>query len=53
MNTLDIYIEKGIEKGKEQVVKNLLAVGKFSVAEIAGFVAVSEAFVRKVRSTLK
>lgn len=65
MNTLDIYIEKGrkeglekgiekgIEKGKEQVVKNLLAAGKFSVAEIAGFVLVSEAFVRKVRSTLK
>ncbi|SDD55215.1 hypothetical protein [Niabella drilacis] len=39
MNTLDIYIEKGrqegIEKGKEQV-KNQLATGKFSIAELPG-----------------
>ncbi|MGJ7030478.1 hypothetical protein [Niabella hirudinis] len=51
MNTLDIYIEKGrkegIEKGKEQVVNNLLATGKFSVSEIAAFTGVSEAFVKK------
>ncbi|MGC4232699.1 MAG: hypothetical protein QM594_06945 [Niabella sp.] len=57
MNTLDIYIEKGreegIEKGKEQVVKNLLAAGKFSIAEIAGFAGVSEAFVKKIQTTLK
>ncbi|WP_300596427.1 Rpn family recombination-promoting nuclease/putative transposase [Niabella sp.] len=51
MNTLDIYIEKGrkegIEKGKEQVINNLLATGKFSVAEIAAFAGVTEAFVKK------
>lgn len=53
MNSLDFYIEKGIEKGKEQVVKNLLASGKFSIAEIAGFAGVTEAFVKKIQTTLK
>lgn len=57
MNTLDIYIEKGrkegVEEGKEQVVKNLLAAGKFSIAEIAGFAGVTEAFVKKIESALK
>lgn len=53
-------LEEGIEKGREEgigqksymVVKNLLAVGKFSIAEIAGFADVSEAFVKKVQADL-
>ena len=51
MSTLAIYIEKGrkegIKKGKEQVVKHVLATGKFSIAEIAGFAGVTEAFVKR------
>ncbi|MFT4092670.1 MAG: Rpn family recombination-promoting nuclease/putative transposase [Niabella sp.] len=65
MNTLDIYIEKGrkegmekgiekgMEKGKELVVGNLLAASKFTLSEIANFAGVTEAFVKKVRTTLK
>ena len=45
--------EEGIEIGKEQVVKNLLTAGKFSISEIAGFAGVTEAFVKKVRAALK
>lgn len=56
---------KGIEKGKEEgkkegekkksyeVVKNLLAANKFTIAEIANFANVTEAFVKKVKKTLK
>lgn len=43
-------IEQGIEQGKEQVVKNLLATGKFTIAEIANFADVPESFVKKVRT---
>ena len=46
-------IEIGMERGKEQVVKNLLAADKFSISEIAGFAGVTEAFVKKVRAALK
>jgi hypothetical protein len=56
MNTLDIYIEKGrkegIEKGKEQIVQNLISTGKFTVQEIANLGGVPEAFVKKVRSSM-
>lgn len=45
-------IEKGIEKGKKEVVGNLLAAGKFSVSEIANFASVTEGFVQKVRADL-
>ena len=45
--------ERGMEKGKEQVVKNLLAADKFSISEIAGFAGVAEAFVKKIRVSLK
>jgi predicted transposase/invertase (TIGR01784 family) len=52
---------KGIEKGKEEgekkksyeVVKNLLAANKFTIAEIASLANVTEAFVKKVKKTLK
>ncbi|HWK07104.1 MAG TPA: hypothetical protein VNS58_25900 [Puia sp.] len=58
-------IEKGIEKGMEkgkiegeekksfEIVKNLLAANKFTIAEIANFANVTEAFVKKVKKTLK
>jgi hypothetical protein len=41
--------EKGIEKGKGLVVTNLLAAKKFTIAEIANFGGVTEAFVKKVK----
>lgn len=49
----EIGIEKGIEKGKLQVVQNLLNAGKFTIAEIAGFAGVTEAFVKKVKGKKK
>jgi predicted transposase/invertase (TIGR01784 family) len=41
--------EEGIEKKSYEVVKNLLSIGKFTIAEIANFASVSEFFVRKVK----
>ena len=46
-------IEKGIEKGKKAIVKNLLLKTDFTIAKIAGLTNVTEAFVRKVKKTLK
>jgi predicted transposase/invertase (TIGR01784 family) len=50
-------IEVGLEKGREEktfkVVENLLAAGKFTLAEIANFADVSEAYIRKVKKDLK
>ncbi len=54
-------IEKGIEQGIEQTelkkntefVTNLLETKQFSISQIANFANVSEAFVRKVKKTLK
>lgn len=46
-------IEQGIEKGKEQIIKNLLSTDKFTVAEIANFANITEAYVRRVRKSLK
>ena len=46
-------MEKGIEKGKEIFVKNLLLNTKFSIAKIATLSNVTEAFVKKVKKTLK
>lgn len=48
-----ITFEEGVEKGKEQVVKNLLAADKFTIAEIANFAGVTEAFVKKVKEGSK
>jgi metal-dependent amidase/aminoacylase/carboxypeptidase family protein len=44
---------KGEEKKSYEVVKNLLAANKFTIAEIAIFANVTEAFVKKVKKTLK
>jgi predicted transposase/invertase (TIGR01784 family) len=46
-------IEKGIEKGKEAFVKNLLLNTDFTIAKIASLSNVTEAFVKKVKKTLK
>ena len=43
--------ERGIEKGKTEVVKNLIAIGKFNTEEIANFAGVDQGFVLKVMKT--
>jgi hypothetical protein len=55
MSTLDIYIEKGIEKGRQETeekknyefVKSLLLAGRFTSAKIAKFASVSEEYMWK------
>ncbi|WP_153797270.1 hypothetical protein [Foetidibacter luteolus] len=42
-------LEQGLEEAKTTVVKNLLSADRFTIAEIAGFAGVTEAFVRKVK----
>ena len=44
---------KGIEKGKAAVVKNLLINTDFTIAKIAELSDTTEAFVKKVKKTLK
>ena len=48
--------ETAIEKGKYEksveIVKNLLATGKFTITEIAKYAGVTEDFVRKVKENL-
>ncbi|MCE7043551.1 hypothetical protein [Dyadobacter sp. CY312] len=46
-------IEKGREEGKADVIKNLLAIGKFSTMEIANFTNVTPSFVLEVEKSLK
>jgi predicted transposase/invertase (TIGR01784 family) len=46
-------IEKGIEKGKNAFVKNLLLNTDFTIAKIAELSDSTEAFVKKVKKTLK
>jgi len=46
-------IEKGIEKGKGAFVKYLLLNTNFTIAKIASLSDVTEAFVKKVKKTLK
>lgn len=48
-----VALQEGMEKGKAEVVKNLLIAGKFSISEIANFANVTEAFVRKVKKELQ
>src|SRR5258706_4781240 len=45
--------KEGMEKGKETFVKNLLLNTDFTAAKIAGLSNVTEAFVEKVKKTLK
>ena len=57
METLDAVVrEEGKLEGAEQksyeFVSNLLVAGKFTVAEIANYATVSEAFVKKIRAEL-
>ena len=44
---------KGEEKKSYEVVKNLLSANRFTIAEIASLTNVTEAFVKKVKKTLK
>jgi predicted transposase/invertase (TIGR01784 family) len=46
-------IEKGVEEGKAQVVKNLLALDELSISKIANLANVTEAFVLKVKKGIK
>ena len=48
-----VGIVKGIEKGKKAFVKNLLLNTDFTIAKIAELTDVTEAFVKKVKKTLK
>jgi predicted transposase/invertase (TIGR01784 family) len=45
--------KKGVEKGKAEVVTNLLAANRFTIAEITSLAGVTEAFVEKVKKTVK
>jgi predicted transposase/invertase (TIGR01784 family) len=45
--------KEGIEKGKEEVVINLLLDTDFTIAKIASLTNVTEAFVKKVKKSLK
>lgn len=45
--------KKGIEEGKEAFVKYLLLNTDFAIGKIAGLSDVTEAFVKKVKKTLK
>ena len=45
--------EKGIEKGKTEVVANLISTGNFSISQIANFANVPESFVRKFKEGTK
>ncbi|HWK05172.1 MAG TPA: hypothetical protein VNS58_16140 [Puia sp.] len=44
---------KGIEKGKETFVKNLLLNTDFTIPKITALTNVTEAFVKKIKKTLK
>jgi flagellar biosynthesis/type III secretory pathway protein FliH len=44
---------EGEEKKSYEVVKNLLTANQFTIAEIANFANVTEAFVKKVKKSLK
>lgn len=61
METLDAVVREegkiegkieGAEQKSYEFVSNLLAAGKFTVAEIANYATVSESFVKKVRADL-
>ena len=46
-------MEKGMEKKTYEFVRNLLIAKKFSIAEIANLVGVTEAFVNNVKKEIK
>ena len=46
-------IKDGIKEVKSEVIRNFLSADKFSIAEIANFIKVPEAFVRKVKKEMK
>ena len=50
---LDKAKKEGIQENKSEIVKTLLIMGEFSISKIAEIVNVSEAFVERIKSTLK
>jgi len=60
MSTADIFVEKGkrigieegIEKGKADVIKNLLLSADFTISKIAMLTSVSEDFVNKIKTEI-
>ena len=50
---LDLAEKEGIEKGKTEAIKNLLAANRFTDAEIANFAGVTEKFVLNVKKAIK
>ena len=45
--------EEGLEKGKTEIIKNLLSSSGLTIPQIATFSGVPESFVRKVKKGLK
>ena len=48
---LEMAKMEGLAEGKAEVVKNVLLSNRFTIAEIANFASVSEAFVTEVKKT--
>ena len=46
-------LEQGAEQKSYEVVRNLLSADQFTIAKIANFVNVPEAFVRKIKKEIK
>jgi predicted transposase/invertase (TIGR01784 family) len=46
-------LERGVEKSKEEFVKNLLSNTDFDIAKIASLAVVSEAFVKKIKKSIR
>ena len=52
MSTLEIFEKKGLDRGKENFVKNLLLNTDFTIAKIAMLAEVSEELVIKIQSEI-
>lgn len=48
-----IGFQLGYQRQTERIVKNMLATGEFTIAEIAKYADVTEYYVRKVKKNLK
>jgi hypothetical protein len=51
--SLEAEREKGREEGKEELIRNFLKTGDFTIRQLAISAGVSEAFVRKVKKDLE
>jgi DNA invertase Pin-like site-specific DNA recombinase len=50
---VEIGRKEGLEEGRHELVKNLLTAGRFTTAEIANYVNVTEAMVRRIKKNLQ